>query len=324
MNPIGGHTTGLSPDAFQLAINAVLYEKYMRDVQPDALTARDEFFFRQSQAAEMVYVWDEDSNVGAFNETEEQEDVKDDNTFIGNQKTARQRKFMKQIPISFEAFSTEQVGINKRQKIGEQIADRARWTQDKGSLQDTYGDAFAGSVNTTPDGDAWASDSHTTLKGITVDNLETVALTPDGLWTTIQSLANQKGQDGEGGGQLFEGILVPFRLLKTVHEVLDSDLNSATGENAINFYQTLYGGNIRIAGSIILDSTYNTATNATTSYHVCSRNVQASRRTLVGLTTKLIPPENTANDTYIERAKYMESRFIGSWFGSVHNNGTAA
>lgn len=323
MNNTGGHTTGLSPDAFQVAINGVVYEQYMRAQLPDSLNARDKFFFKQSQASEMVYIWDEDSNLGAFNETEEQEDVKDDNTFIGNQKTARQRKFMKQIPISFEAFSTEQSGINKRATIGTQIAERAAWTQDKGTLQDTYADAFAGSVNTTPDGDAWASDSHTTLKGFTVDNLETAVLDADGLWTTVQSLANQKAQDGESGGQQFEGILVPFRLLKTVHEVLDSDLQSNSGENAINFYQTLYGGSIRIAGSIILDSTYNTQTNAATSYHVCSRNVQASRRTLVGLTTKLIPPESTANDTYIERAKYMESRFIASWFGSVHNNGTA-
>lgn len=294
----------------------------MRDQQPDALTARDPFFFKQSRGNEMVYVWDEDSNVGAFNETEEQQDVVDDNTFIGNQKTVRQRKWMKQIPISFEAMQTEQAGINKRSQIGVQIGDRARWTQDKTTLQDTYGDAFAGSISTTPDGDAWASDSHTTLKGITVDNLETAALTADGLWTVVQSLANQKGQDGEGGGQLFEGILVPFRLLKAAHETLDSDLNPETGENAINFFKTVYGAAIRIAGTVILDSTYNTATNAATSYHVCSRNVQASRKVLVDLTNKLILPEMTANDTYAERSKYMESHFVGSWFGSVHSNGT--
>jgi len=324
MNPTGGYQTGSSPDAVQKAINAVIYEKYMRDEQPDAITARDPFFFKQSLGNEMVYVWDEDSNVGAYNETEEQEDVADSNTFIGNQKTVRQRKWMKQVPISFEAMQTEQEGINKRNVLAEQMGDRAKSTQDKTTLQDTYGDAFTGSISTTPDGDAWASDSHTTLTGVTVDNLETVALSADGLWTVVQSHANQKAQDGEGGGQLFEGILTPFRLLKTAHETLDSDLNPNGGENAINFFKTVYGAAIRIAGTIILDSTYNSATNAATSYHVCSRNVNASRKVLVPLTNKLILPEMTKNDTYAERSKYMESHFVASWFGSVHSNGTTS
>jgi len=322
MNPTGGHTTGLSPDAFQKAINGVVYEKFMRDDQPDNLSARDGFFFRQSKADEMVYIWDEDSNVGAFNEVGEQEDLPSDDTFIGNTKSVRQRKWVKQIPVSFEAFKTEQAGINKRQMIGEQIADRARLTQDKSTIQDTYGDAFDGAISTTPDGDAWASNSHTTLKGVNIDNLETPALSADGLWTVVQSLANQKAQDGEAGGQVFEGILTPFILLKTAHETLDSDLVPFAGENQINVFKTIYG-QVSIKSSIFLGSTYNSNSNANTSYHVVSRNAQASRRVLVDLSTRLIPPEATANDTFIERAKYMESHFIGSWFGYVGSNGTA-
>lgn len=323
MPPIGGHTTGLSPDLFQKAINAVIYERYMRDLLPDALSARDDFFFRQSQASEMVYVWDEDSNIGPFNVTEEQEDIANDNTSTGNQKTARQVKYMKQIPISFEAMKTEQEGMNKRQELGTQIADRAMTKQDETTLQETYGDAYAGSVNTTPDGDAWASDSHTTLKGFTVDTLETGVLNADNLWTVVQSLANQLAQDGEPGGQQFEGILVPFRLLKAAHETLDSDLIPFSGENQVNFYQTLYGGRIRIAGSIYLDSTYNSATNAATSYHVVSKNTQAARRVLTPFTTRFIPEEYSPNDTALERAKFLESHMILSWFGAVHSNGTA-
>ena len=292
----------------------------MREQQPDNLSAQDGFFFKQSQANEMVYVWDEDSNVGAFRETGEQETITSEDTFIGNQKTARQRKWIKQIPVSFEAFKTDQVG--KRAQIGSQIGDRARLTQDSTSILDTYGDAFAGSVNTTPDGDAWASDTHTTLTGVNVDNLETVALNADNLWIVVQSLANQKAQDGEAGSQVFEGIVVPFILLRTTHETLDSDLIPNSGENQENFFQTVYGSQVRIKASIFLGSTYNSATNANTSYHVCSRNVQACRRTLTGLSMTLIPPEQTANDTYIERARYMESHFIQSWFGSVHSNGT--
>ncbi len=323
MNPTGGHTTGLSPDAFQTAIDAVVYEKYMREEQPDYLSARDSFFFKQTQADEMVYIWDEDSNLGAFEELDEQADVPSTDTFIGNQTTKRQQKWIKQIPISFEAFKTEQVGIDKRAMIGQQIADRARLTQDDRTIRDTYGDAFAGSINTTPDGDSWASDSHTTLKGFNVDNLETGALNADNLWTVVQSLANQIAQDGEAGSQLFQGILVPFILLKTAHETLDSDLIPFSAENQENFFRTVYGTGIRIKASIYLGSTFNANSNANTSYHVVSENVQSCRRVLTGLETTLIEPKYTANDTYVERARFMESHFILSYFGSVHSNGTA-
>ena len=318
----GGHSTALSPDAFQKAINAVVYEKYMRDDQPDALNARDPFFFKQSQGNEMVYLWDEDSNVGSFLETEEQADVVSEDTFIGNTKSVRQRKFMKQIPVSFEAMKTEQVGINKRAEIGTQIADRARLSQDKFTIADTYADAFAGAISTTPDGDAWASDSHTTLKGANVDNLGTPALTADGLWTMVQQLANQKAQDGELGGQVFEGIVVPFILLKKVHETLDSDLIPFSGENQVNIFQTIYGSNVRIKASVFLGSTYNANSNANTSYHVVSSNVQANRKTLVGLSSSYIPETMTTNDTAVMRSKFMETHFVASWFGSVHSNGT--
>jgi hypothetical protein len=320
MNPTGGHTTALSPDAVQTAIDAVAWEEYMREQQPAYLSARSDFFFQQQTADEMVYVWDEDSNVGAFLETDEQEDVKSSDTFIGNQATKRQQKWMKQIPLSFEVFKTDQVG--KRERIGQQIGDRARLTQDKRTVLDTYGDAFDGAVNTTPDGNSWANNSHTTLKGFTVDNLETGALNADNLWTVVQSLANQLAQDGEAGSQVFEGLVVPFILMKTARETLNSRLVPFSAENQVNLFDTDYG-TVQLAASIFLGSTYNSNSNANTSYHVVSRNHMATRRVLTPLSMTMISPEYTANDNYVERARFMESHFIESWTGYVGSNGTA-
>src|SRR5687767_7343823 len=118
MFPTGGHTTQLSPDAVQTAIDGVAWEEYQREQQPGYLSARDSFFFKQMTDDAMVYVWDEDSNVGAFQVTNEQEEILNSDTRIGNQKTARQVKYTKQVPISFEAFKTDQVG--KRERIGRQ------------------------------------------------------------------------------------------------------------------------------------------------------------------------------------------------------------
>lgn len=321
MNPQGGHTYQLSPDACQTEIDGVAWEKYQMRQQPGYLSAQDDWFFKQSSTeGKMAYTWDEDSNIGGFNETDEQEEITSDDTFIGNTKTKKVQKWTKQVPVSDEAFNSDAVGV--RAKIGDKMGDRARLTQDKKTILNTYGDAFAGAVNTTPDGQAWASNSHVTLKNVTIDNLETGAMNADNLWIQVQSLANQKAQDGEAGSYVFEGILVPFILYKTVKETMDSQLVPFSGENQVNFFDTVYG-TVRIAASIFLGSTYNSAANANTSYHVLSSSHCANRKTLRGLYTSLIPPENTANDSYIYRGRFLEMHFPESFSGSVHTNGTA-
>lgn len=319
MNPTGGHTGQLSPDAVQTEIDAVAWERYQRTEQPQYVAAGDEFFFKQGSTELLAYTWDEDSNVGGFEETAEQEEIVNTDTFIGNTKTKRMQKWTKQVPISKEAFKADAVG--KRAKIGEQVGDRARLTQDKKAILNTYGDAFAGSVNTTPDGDALASASHTTLKGFNVDNLETAALDADGLWTCVQTLANQQAQDGEPGSYVFEGILVPFILYKTAKEVMNSQLVPYSGENQINFFDTDYG-TVRIGASIYLGSTYNSNSNANTSYHVLSSQHMVNRMVFEEFNTSMILPEYTANDSYATRGRFLEAHFPESFCGYVGSNGT--
>lgn len=320
MNPQGGHTYNLSPEACQTQIDAILFENYQREQQPGYLSANDDFFFHQSTSNLLGYTWDEDSNVGAFGELDEQEEFSDTDAFIGNTKTVKMQKWGKQVPVSMEAFNADLHGL--RASIGSKMGNRARLTQDKKTILNTFGDAFAGSINTTPDGQAWASNSHTTLKGFTVDNLETGALNADNLWVVVQSLANQQAQDGEAGSYVFEGILVPFILYKASKEVLDSQLVPFSAENQINFFDTVYGS-IRIAASIFLGSTYNSNSNANTSYHVVSSQHCANRKTYMDLTTDLIDPTKTANDSWIYRARFLERHFPESFAGSVHSQGTA-
>jgi hypothetical protein len=321
MNPQGGHTYALSPDACQTEIDGVAWETYQRTQQPGYLSAQDDWFFKQSDEPNLAYTWDEDSNVGGFDELDEQETIPDTDTFIGNTKTKKMQKWVKQVPVSLEAFRADHVG--KRSKIGSQIGDRARLTQDKRAILNTYGDAFAGSLNTTPDGVALASNSHITLKGVTVDNLETGALNADNLWTGVQSLANQKAQDGEAGSYVFEGLLVPFILFKAAKEVLDSDLVPYSAENQVNIFDTVYG-QVRIAASIFLGATYNSNTNANTSFHVMSSQHMVNRKVFMGLSTDLIDPTKTANDSWMYRARFLEQHFPESYSGYVGHNGTTA
>ena len=83
MTPVGGHTFQLSPDACQTEIDGVAWEKYQRTMQPGYLSARDEFYFKQSSfEGKLGYTWDEDSNVGSFDETDEQEELQNTDTFL--------------------------------------------------------------------------------------------------------------------------------------------------------------------------------------------------------------------------------------------------
>lgn len=315
----GGFTGSLSPSAVQTAIDAVMYEEYGREQQPNYLRASDAMFFKQGDMDTLSFIWEEDSNIGAFQKTGEQEEILSSDTFIGNQKTKASQKYTKKVPISDEAFRADKVG--KRAQIGKQIGDRARVTQDSEAILNTYGDAFAGSVNTTPDGQALASNSHTTLKGQTVDNLETGSLTPDNLWTCVNSLAGQKGQDGDAGSHVYEGILVPFTLYKTAKEVQNSSLVANSAENNLNIFDTDYG-NVQIRASIFLGSTFNAATNANTSYHLISRDHMITRKVFYGLVTEMVEPKYSDNDSWNIISKYHEVAFPGSWTGYVGSNGT--
>lgn len=318
----GGHTSLLSPDACQTAIDAVLFEKFDREEQPAYLSSRNGMFFKIDTIDSMAFIWDEDSNVGAFQETGEQEEILSTNTFVGNQKTKRVLKYTKQIPVSWEAFKTDKKG--KREALGGQIGDRARLTQDKTAIITTYGDAFNGTYNTTPDGQNLASNSHVTLgTGQTVDNLETGVLTPDNLWTCTVSLANQLAQDGELGSQIFSGLLVPTVLYKTAKEVLNSDLVANSAENNLNIFDTDYG-QVAIKQSQFLGSAQNNVTNANTSYHLISGNHFITRKVLSDMNTTMINPEFTTTDTYVMRSRYAEVSFPGSWTGYVGSNGSAA
>lgn len=320
MPSTGGHTANLSPDDTQTAIDEVMYEEFTRTELPAYLSAQDGWFFKTSSTDSMAFIYDEDSNVGEFEETGEQEEIIQTSTRIGNQKTKRISKYTKEIPISWEAFKTSQQG--KREEIGKQVGDRARVTQDRLSIVNTYGDFVAGTINTTPDGDATASDSHNTLNGDTIDNLETGALNADNLWTVALSLMRQKAQDGDAGSHMFEGMTVPMQLYKTARETLGSDLVPFSGENHLNIFSTDFG-NVMLRGSIFLDSAYNGATNAATTYTVLGRNHKVIRKVLSGLETTMIEPKYTKTDSYVMRARFAESHFPGTWTAIVSSNGTA-
>ena len=315
----GGFSGALSPDAVRTGIDAVLYEEFSRERQPGDVSAQNEAYFRTGPTVGVSFIHDENRGVGNFETIGEQEEFLNSSTEIGNQVTKNSQKFYKQVPVSDEAMRADMVG--KREAIGRDIGKRAADTQTQRAMLDSYGDAFAGAVHTTPDGQALASNSHTTLAGTTVDNLETGSLIPDNLWTLVQSLANQVAQDGDPGSHRFELFLSNFLNYKSAKEILASGLIANSAENNINVFDTDYG-QVNIGASIFLNAAVNTATNAATSYHIMSRDHQILRKVFYGLETDMKTPRETSNDTHAFVAKYHEVVFPGTWTAYAGSNGS--
>jgi len=310
----GGHTTRLSKDACQTGIDEVLYETIERPLAPSYVGVDNPIFFKNSPIDTIAYIFDEDSNVGGFLETSEQEEIKSENTFIGNQKTVRVKKWMKSIGVSTEAFKTDQV--EKRAKIGSQIGSRMRVTKDRTAMVRVYGDAYDGDYFTTPDGESLASNSHTALKnGDNVDNLEVGALTPDTMWTSFVSLHMQAGQDGEISGiHAPKGLLTCLSQYKHLKEIMNSELLPDGGENNLNIFETDYG-RVSLGQSLYLNSGWDGGTYKSTAVHMVSDFHSLYRKVLSEVENDLIEPRYSRTDSWEYRSKYLEVAFPATWEG---------
>ena len=320
MNPTGGHTVNLSPDATQTAIDAVAYEAYNQAGQPAELEATNPTFFRQENFTSNAHIWDEYSGIPNIEEHQEQDIVKTVDVFLGNQKTQKVKFFKNDYPISVEAFKTDKGFI--RDRIGRDVAEAVIRKQKYVAIIDCYGDAFDGNNFTTPDGNSLANNSHTTLRGDTVDNLETGAMSPDNADTLARSLESQLGQHGDWGGNVLGGVLVPRNIYKHTKEVFNSTLIADSAENNLNIFDTDYG-QVAIKQSPLLSSTFNSGANANTGYHFVAQNHHIVRRSLVGMELEMVEPKYTATDSYVERVRFAEVSYPETHFGSAHSTGAA-
>ena len=171
-----------------------------------------------------------------------------------------------------------------------ELGVRARTSRDEQAFLRSYGDAFSGV--TTPDGVPLASNSHVSLSGDTVDNLETGQLSANNLFTMIRSLRLQKAQDGSLGSCHADGLLVPSMLHATATVITESELKPGLTDNDLNYISKVYPGLI-VGASEWLDSAYNTLNaNANTSYFAVSKMHKITRVVRVGIQNNYVSPED--------------------------------
>lgn len=317
MQPTGGHTGGLSPDAVQTEIDAIIFStEAERSMQPSYVGATNGTFFQQDTTDLRKFIFDEDGAVPNLDEADEQTDIKVVNTMIGNTKEISLKKNINDLPVSWEAFKVGGIGAQKRSKLGKQIAEAIVRTRDEKAMTRTYGDGFNGTYYTTPDGQNTYSNSHVTLRGDTVDNLETGAISPDVMWAGFVSMQTQLGQHGSVNGYLPAGVLTCATQYKRVREILNSEAIPDSAENNLNIFETDYG-RVSIGQSPYLNSAADSGTYKATAVHIVSAQHSVMRKVFSGIETTLINPEYTTTHSYVYRYLFDEVSFPGTWAGMV-------
>ena len=311
--------TGLSQSTTRTALDAVFFQEYDYKKQPGLVDATDPVFFRQDKADGSAVITEDLQGPGDFETHAEEQEVDEATMRTGNQKTHTILEYARGIHIPVSYYEDAKFGMINEQV--RQFGMRARTSRDKHAFNNSYADAFSGVTAT--DSVAWASNSHTTLSGDTVDNLETGVLTPANLETVVRSLALQRTQDGFIGSHEAVGLLVPKILHPDAQEITKSTKQANTAENNLNYFSDIYPGMV-VGWSPFLDSTYNTLnSNANTSYFVVGRNHFCKRFVRKELSTNLRDYSIDTRLRYWYHARFREIVSIGVFEGMVASNGTA-
>lgn len=301
-------------------LDEVFGSAYEQDKQPGEVRADDTLFFKQDNTDWLVVQYAESMGPGQFRATAEDEEVDEATVRVGNRTTAEVLEFDRDIPIpqryqeSSQAYGTVENWVRE-------LGIRARTSRDEHAFIRSYGDAFSGV--TTPDGAALISNSHTSLSGDTIDNLETGAASADNVATLIHVLRVQKAQDGSLGSCHADGILGPSVLHPTLTVIVDSELKPGFTDNDLNYISRVYPGLV-VGASEWLDEDYNVLnSNGDTSYFVVSRMHSITRAVRVPIENGYVGPEIDRKRRAFYRARFSERVYAGTWVGIAASNGTA-
>ncbi len=310
--------TGLSENTVKTAIDEVVKSEFERDAADGEVIATDGLFFKQASLDRQAVIIEEYLPPTEFGEHTEAQELDEATIATGNQKTFTVVNYKKALPIPVEYFEDEMHGVVNH--TFSEMGRKARNTRDHKAFDATYGDAFS---VTTPDGAALISNSHTSMSGDTIDNLETGVLNAANLEVLVKSLRLQKDQAGEFGGHSPQGLLCPVILHPDAVEITQSELQTGTANNNLNYWSKIYPG-MKVGYSGWLDSTFNTNnTNADTSYFITSRNHMVTRWDRLGFTTSVIGYEHDSQDRLIYKARFREVVGPKGWEGIVGTNGTS-
>lgn len=301
-------------------LDEVFDSGYEMDKQPGEVRADDELFFRQDDTELLAVQYAQSMGPGDFNITDEDQDVDEATVAVANKTVADIFEFDRDIPIP-QRYQEASAYWGTVDSWVEQLGVRGRTSRDKFAFRYSYGDAFSGVQ--TPDGVSLISNSHISLSGDTVDNLETGAASADNVATLVRRLRLMKAQDGDLASYHADGLLASVNLHPTLTVIVGSELKPGVTDNDINYISKVYPGLV-VGASEYLDSDYNSLnTNADTSYFCVSRMHKITRAKRVDMTREYVDPMYDRRRRAFYRARFSERVYAGDWGGVAGSNGTA-
>lgn len=237
--------------------------------------------------------------------------VLEDSVYAYNAKNTNILNFLKNLPIARTFMADQQMS-----SVSKEVRELGKvWgaTRDRNAFN-VYSNGFTS--QTTVDGVALFSNSHTTAAGATVDNLETGSLSDENLNTVCNSLRRQLNQSGVIIGYNPDFLLTPVALHRTGMAVAKSVLRAGTGNNDLNYWSEMFPG-MKVVYSPFLD------TGSTTAYFVGAKNHGVTRFDREGFSSTLVDWIYNANDQYMYKMRSREAVDSIFFNGLVGSTGAA-
>ena len=307
--------SGSNANVVKTSVDEVLFGAYDAPSIPGFATAETPSLFKQSGLDRAAAIELEYAGPGKWNTHAEEEDAEEANVLTGNSTTHNVSNWKQDLSIPKEFYDDD-----LHEVVNKSVADmgrQAKNTKDENAMG-IYVDGFA--THTTPDAAYVWSDAHTTLSGVTIDNLSSGAMTPATLETLIRMLVEQKDQRGRLGGHNPAALLVPPILFPDAQEFTKSDLKPNTTDNNLNYVSLIYPG-LQVFQSPWVGGTYSSYTNANTAHYLVSTNHSIRRRVRAPLTTTLVDWVYDSKDRYKYRGRFREVCYAATWEGSVASTG---
>jgi hypothetical protein len=295
----------------QTELDGVFYQEFNRTEAPGTATALTAEIFKPIVIEHKNYIEETFGGVGMWDAIGEQATVPTDTALVQNKKTTNVLDFAKGIEISKDFFDDNMFGTYSR--MVSDLAEKGRVTRDMNAFK-VFRNAFT--TQLTADGAAWISASHTLIKGGTVSNLVTGALTPTTFNNAIVALQIQKDQSNVILGGKAEMLVVPPALFVTATQITQSALVSDSGNNAINVFRSAYG-------IVVYTSPYISAAagGSDTAWFLLTRNHGIRRVVRQGIQTNLRDWSYSNNRTYFYQANFREEVDTIDYCGAVASTG---
>ena len=298
--------SSLNPDVVKTKLDKVFYQEFDGERHPGHFDATNSKIFNQDSADSSAIIMEIFGGVGAWESTNEEENLPNGNPRITNEITFNVEKFAKKVDIPLEFFDDNKHG--SYEKMVRNFARRARTARDKNAMS-VFREA---TTQTTADGSAIIADDHTTISGDTVDNKITTALSPSSLSDAIKMMYEQKAQDGEIDGHVPASLVVPPALYDYAVEITDSKLLADTADNNVNPYSTKYM--ISVYTSPFLGAAAGGDDN---NWFLLSNTHSLTRWVRSGVSTSLVDANISDNDVYKYKGRFREVVGVPSYEGII-------